>query len=85
MNFFENFNLIENCKAKILLEHCLFGKQLHHCANVQVINDEERLGVILKNQEIFLYKKHITYTKMCDRLIVVSDGQLTITITVNKL
>lgn len=85
MNFSENFNLIENCKAKVLLEHSLFGKQVHHCERLRIINDDSRIGLILKQQEIFVYKHGLTLCKMCKNMLVVADKILQITIIVNNM
>lgn len=84
MKFFEQWDNLENLKAKILLKHLLFGRQLHNCDAVQVINDD-RIGIVLKGQEIFVDKQDILYTEVDEKMYTVSDGTLTITIIVNKL
>ena len=79
------FEILDGKKTKILLEHCLFGKQIHRCDCTQIVNDAEKLGIVIKNQEIFLYKQHITLAKAYDNLFIFSDGKMQITIIVNKM
>lgn len=42
----------------IKIKHQLYGDQSIQCA-FQLINDEERLGFSVNEQEIFIYKSHI--------------------------
>lgn len=84
MKFFEQWEKLENCKAKILLKHSLFGRQLHNCDSVKVINDD-RLGVVLKGQNIYVDKHSITMTSTQRDVYTVSDDRLTIVVFVNNL
>jgi hypothetical protein len=84
MKFFEQWDKLENCKAKILLKHSLFGRQLHNCDSVKVINDD-RLGVVLNGQDIYVNKHEIISEYVQQSIYTVSDGKLTIAIFVNKL
>jgi hypothetical protein len=85
MNFSEHFNLIENCKAKVLLEHIWFERQIHYCEDLHIINDDRRIGLILKGQEIFISKQNLICTKKYDNMFVIADDKLKITIIVNKM
>ena len=80
MRKFEQLNGIE---AKVKLEHCLFDKQRFYCRQLQTINDDERIGVLLKGQAVFMYKHNVKVTEVQGDTCVISDGRLTI--TVNKL
>jgi hypothetical protein len=84
MKFFEQWDKLENLKAKVILKHFLFGRQIHNCDTVQTINDS-RIGLVLKGQEIFVDKDNIAYTGVDDNMYTVSDGKLSITIIVNIL
>lgn len=84
MKFFEKWDKLENLKAKVILKHSLFGRQMHNCDSLQMINDD-RLGLVLKGQEIFVDKDKIVQTEVIDGMYTVSDGRLQITIIVNKL
>ena len=84
MNFSEQFNAIENLKAKILLEHCLFDKQVNYCNRLQIINDNKRIGLVLRNQEIFIYKRDLKVAQACGNLFIIADDRLRISIIVTK-
>ena len=79
------FTQLNGEKVKVLLEHCLFDKQVFHCDELKTINDDNRIGLILKSQEVFLYKHDVKYAKTYDNLYILSDGRMTITLIVNKL
>jgi hypothetical protein len=84
MKFFEQWDKLENLKAKVILKHSLFGRQLHNCDCLKTINDN-RIGLVLKGQSIFMQKHDISYTNIGDNMYTVSDGVLTITIIINKM
>lgn len=84
MNFFEKWDKLENLKAKVILKHSLFGRQMHNCDSVHIINDD-RIGLILKGQEIFVDKTRIVQTEANEGMYTVSDGVLQITVIVNKV
>ena len=83
--FMRKFVKLNGKKAKILLEHCLFDKQVHYCEELHIINDNERIGVGIKGNDIFVYKQDVKVSKACDNIFMISDGRLTITIIVNEL
>ena len=84
MKFFEQWDKLENLKAKVLLKHSLFGRQIHNCDSLQIINDE-RIGLVLKGQEIFMDKQDIVCMEVHKGMYTVSDGRLTITVFVNNM
>lgn len=84
MKFFEQWDKLEDLKAKVILKHSLFGRQLHNCESLNVINDD-RIGLVLKGQEIFVDKKDIVMVDARDDMYTVSDGRLQIAVIVNKL
>lgn len=84
MKFFEQWDKLENCKAKVILKHSLFGRQMHNCDSLQIINDD-RIGLVLKGQEVFMDKTDIIRAEVQDGMYTVSDGKLTITLIVNKM
>lgn len=84
MKFFEQWDKLQNLKAKVLLKHSLFGRQMHNCDSLHIINDN-RLGLVLKGQEIFVSKQDIIHTEVQDGMYTVSDRNLSITLFVNKL
>ena len=72
------FEQLNGMAARVLLNHCLFDGQVFDCEVVQVINDENRIGVVLKGQEKFIYKQDITIANMHNNIFTLSDGKLTI-------
>lgn len=81
--FMRKFTQLNGVKAKVLIEHCLFDKQVFSCDELQTINDDERIGLILKGREIFMYKQNVKVAEVQGDMYTVSDGRLTI--FVNKL
>ena len=84
MEFFEKWDKLENLKAKVILKHSLFGRQLHNCDSIHIINDC-RIGLVLKGQEIFVDKARIVQAIEDGFMYTVSDGVLHITVIVNKV
>ena len=66
--------------AEITLEHCWFGKQKFKVEQVNVIEDDKRLGVILCGQEKFIYKNQLCEVEMDERMIMFADNKLKISI-----
>ena len=82
--FMRKFEQLNGKMAKIILNHCLFGKQVFYCDNLQTINDDRRIGLVLKNQSIYVDKQHIKTMEAHDDKYSLSDDRLTITVNVNK-
>ena len=81
--FMRKFEQLNGVEAKVVLEHCLFDKQRFYCRQLQTINDDTRIGVVLKGQEKFVYKHDIKIADISCDTYTISDGKLTI--IVNKL
>lgn len=81
--FLRKFTQLNGAEVKVVLEHCLFDNQRFYCRQLQTINDNKRIGVLLKNSEIFMYKPDIKVMEIRDNTYTISDGRLTINI--NKL
>ena len=77
--FMRKFEQLNGIEAKVVLEHCLFDRQTFYC-NLQTINDDKRVGVILKDQEIYVYKQDIKVVYIWDDTYVIFDGRLTINV-----
>ena len=82
MKLSEQFKELEHSEATVVLEHKLFGTQKFDVDELHIIDDDERAGIVLKNQEIFIYKKDIQFFKYNDTYIL-ADKRLKI--IVNKL
>ena len=83
--FMRQFTHLNGLCGKVLLEHCLFDKQAFYCDALQTIEDDEKIGLVLKGNDIFVYKSQLKLAKSYDNLCILSDGRLTITVIVNKL
>lgn len=81
--FMRKFEQLNGKMAKVILDHCLFGKQIFYCDELQTIDDEERIGVILKGQEKFMYKQDVKVAEIRGDRYTISDNRLSINI--NKL
>jgi hypothetical protein len=71
--------------VKIIITHRFFDEQVFYCDELQTINDDDRVGVVIKGREIFVYKQDITMTEAKDYMYTISDGKLTIKVIINKL
>ena len=68
-----------------ILNHLLFGDGVYECDSLQVINNENKLGIIIKGQELFVYKDSVEYICVSNDIYEVKDDLLSIKIIVNKL
>ena len=78
--FVRKFEQLNGVKAKVILEHLLFDGQVFLCDKLQTINDDERIGVVLKSGQIFMYKQNVKVAESSEKMYKISDGRLTITI-----
>jgi hypothetical protein len=81
--FMRKFTQLNGTRAKVLVEHCLFDKQVFACDELQTINDDEKIGLILKGRAIFMYKQNVRVAEVQGDMYTVSDDRLAI--IVNKL
>lgn len=81
--FMRKFTQLNGVEAKVILEHYLFDKQVFYCNELQTMNDYAKIGVLLKDQVIFVYKQDVKVAEIHGDKYIISDGRLTI--IVNKL
>ena len=84
MRTFEKWGQLENKNCRVIINHELFGEQQYDCNMLHVINDEHKIGVVIKGRELFVYKQDVVDFWVYDNAYTVRDKMLTITI-VNKL
>ena len=48
MRSFERWEELQNLSGKAVLNHFLFGDSVYECDSLQVINNENKLGIIIK-------------------------------------
>ena len=78
------FTQLNGQMAKITLDHCLFDRQVFYCNELQTINDDEKIGVIIKDREIFVYKHDVKLAEVCGNVYKMSDNRLTIIVSLHK-
>jgi hypothetical protein len=71
---------LDGAEVKVVLEHSLFDKQKLYCSKLQTINDDKRIGVLLRGSEIFMYKQDVKVVEINNNTYTMSDGRLTINI-----
>ena len=84
MRTFEKWDQLRNMNCRVIINHALFGEQQYDCDMIQIINDEYRVGIIIKGRELFVYKQEMVDFWIYDNAYIIRDKTLTITI-VNKL
>lgn len=84
MRTFEKWDELANKNCMVVIEHALFGGQQYDCEKLHVINDEHRVGVVIKGRELFVYKQDVKNFIVHDDDYMVEDDMMTITI-VNKM
>lgn len=66
--------------ATIILEHTLFGKQQFEAQAVNVLEDDDRLGLILHGQGVYVYKQRLQSMELRDHFVEFADDKLKISI-----
>ena len=84
MRTFEKWGQLANKNCMVIIEHVLFDKQQYECEALQVVNDDERIGVIIKGIELFVNKQDVEDFWVYDNAYMVKDKMMKITI-VNKM
>lgn len=85
MDFSKHLRQSENKEAKILLKHSLWGEQVFQVEALKIIDTEDKLGVAIKGNDIYMYKKDVRFAKTYGNMLTMFDGRLTIIIIVNKM
>ena len=81
---FELWDKLQNENCRVIINHALFGEQQYDCNMLQIINDEYRIGVVIKGRELFVHKQDVVDFWVYENAYTVCDKMLTITI-VNKM
>lgn len=77
-----NFSQLNGVAAKVVLEHCLFDRQVFYCDELQTINDDEIIGLIMKEHNIFIYKQNVKVAEVQDGVYTLFDGRLKILVKI---
>lgn len=85
MRSFERWEELQNLSGRAVLNHLLFGDSVYECDSLQVINNENKLGIIIKGQELFVYKDRVEYFCVSNNIYEIKDDLFGIKVIVNKL
>ena len=80
MRTFEKWDQLENKNCRVTIRHTLFGEQQYDCDMLKVINDERRIGVVIKGQELFVNKEDVVDFWIYDRTYRVCSAMTKISI-----
>ena len=84
MRTFEKWGQLANKNCMVVIEHALFDKQQYECEALQIVNDKDKIGVVIKGRELFINKKDVEDFWVYDNAYTVKDKMMKITI-VNKM
>ena len=76
--FMRKFMQLKGRIATVILEHKLFGKQTMKAQQVNIFEDEHRLGLILKGQAVYVFKEKLQSMELRDDVVEFSDDKLKI-------
>ena len=85
MRKYDKWNQLNGLRGKVMLKHLLFGDQQYGCDELQVVNDDEKVGIVVKGTELFVYKQKVVEFCTSGNMFVVGDDMLEIEVIVNKV
>lgn len=85
MGRYDEWKQLQGLQGEITLKHLLFGEQKYGCDELQVINNDEKIGVVVKGTELFVYKQKVVEFCTSGNMFVVGDDLLEIEVIVNKM
>ena len=80
IEFIRKFTQLNGHTATIILEHKLFGNQKFQAQEVNVLEDDDRLGLILHGQGVYVYKQRLQSMEILDHFVEFADDKLKISI-----
>mgnify|MGYP003537276402 FL=1 len=85
MRKYDEWDQLQGLRGKVTLKHLLFGEQQYGCDELQVVNDDEKIGIVVKGTELFVYKQKVVEFCTSGNMFVVGDDLLEIEVIVNKM
>lgn len=85
MRKYDEWNQLQGLRGNATLKHLLFGEQQYGCDELQVINNDEKIGIVVKGTELFVYKQRVVEFCANGNVYTVGDDMLEIRVVVNKL
>ena len=81
--FIHLFTQLTGLSGKVLMEHSFFEKRIYRCEKFDVINNDEKIGLHLMGKDVYIRKRDIKLSKAYDKMYVLADEFLHLTIIVN--
>mgnify|MGYP003289449739 CR=1 FL=1 len=81
----EKFEQINGNKCEVVIKHALWGVQMITCDRLELVNDDQRLGVSIDGHDLYVYKPEMILCSINDNVYIVADKTVQIEIYVNKL
>ena len=85
MRVYNEWDQLQGLCGKVTLKHLLFGEQQYGCDELQVINNDEKIGIVVKGAELFVYKQKVVEFCISGNMYVVGDDMLKIKVVSDKL
>lgn len=85
MGRYDEWTQVQNKKGKVTVKHKLFGGNTYICDEINIINDAHRVGVTIKDNDLFVLKENVKSFNVRGNTYVVEDDMLTIRVIVNKV
>ena len=85
MRKYDEWKQLQGLRGKVALKHLLFGEQQYECDELQVINNDEKIGIVVKGTELFVYKQKVVEFCVKGNTYTIGDDMLEIRVIVNKL
>ena len=85
MRKYDEWKQLQGLRGKVTLKHLLFGEQQYGCDELQIINNDEKIGIVVKGTELFVYKQKVVEFCTSGNMFVVGDDMLEIEVIVNKM
>lgn len=85
MGRYDEWNGLQKLQGTVVLNHLLFGEQTYICDELTIVNDHERIGIVVKGKELFVCKQKVVEFCIKGNTYTVGDDMLKINVIVNKL
>lgn len=85
MRKYDEWKQLQGLRGKVTLKHLLFGEQQYGCDEIQVIDNDEKIGIVVKGTELFVYKQKVVEFCVKGNTYTIGDDMLEIRVIVNKL
>jgi hypothetical protein len=81
--FIHYFTQLQDSSGTVIMTHLFFGTKVYICEKFDIINDEQRIGLHVMGQDIYMLKKDVHLNEIQDKLYMLADEFLQLQIIVN--